>query len=209
MPYTPQVWEDLPATTTPITAARLAYIESGIVAATSLAELPGDFTLLINKPLTFAPSTHTHTAAQITNFNDSVASFVSTMVVAGANTTVVYDAATKKLTISATGGGSVTSSDVVPIVNTALVAGNDIAITYDAATSKITLASTTPNAFGHGVLPVVRYTGSWAARSANLPLGYAGPIMWDSFAYEVSTNVFAAAPPTHATGDLWTRRKTA
>lgn len=38
MPYTPQTWADLPATTTPISAARLGVIESGIQSGTATAE---------------------------------------------------------------------------------------------------------------------------------------------------------------------------
>jgi hypothetical protein len=38
MPYTPQTWADDPAGNTPITAARLAYIENGVRDATALGE---------------------------------------------------------------------------------------------------------------------------------------------------------------------------
>jgi hypothetical protein len=38
MPYTPQTWADLPATTSPISAARLNYMEAGIEDAQAAAE---------------------------------------------------------------------------------------------------------------------------------------------------------------------------
>lgn len=54
----------------------------------------------------YAPITHTHTAAQITDFAEAVDDRVGALVKAGANVTVTYDDAANTLTIGATGGGT-------------------------------------------------------------------------------------------------------
>lgn len=41
MPYTPQTWHDEPIEDTPITAARLTYMEAGIATAQAAAEAGG------------------------------------------------------------------------------------------------------------------------------------------------------------------------
>jgi hypothetical protein len=65
-----------------------------------------------------APTSHSHTASQITDFSEATDDRVAALLVAGTNVTLTYDDTLNKLTVDAAGGGgggaSVTISDTAP-----------------------------------------------------------------------------------------------
>ena len=58
-----------------------------------------------DKPSTFAPSAHTHTSTDVTDFTEAVQDIVGAMIVAGSNVTATYNDGAGTLTIASTGGG--------------------------------------------------------------------------------------------------------
>lgn len=89
----------------------------------------------------FAAASHTHTAAEVTDFSEAVDDRVGTLLVAGSNITLTYNDAGNSLTIAASGGGgggSASATTVEVDLGPAKFAGKftitDAAIT---ATSKV------------------------------------------------------------------------
>ncbi len=79
-----------------------------------------NWTDVVGKPSTFAPSAHTHPAADITDFAEAVDDRVSGLVVAGAGILANYNDIANTLTISVTGTpATVTISDASPGAPTA------------------------------------------------------------------------------------------
>ena len=64
----------------------------------------GSYSDLANVPVTFAPSAHTHTTADITGFAEAVDDRVASLLVAGSNIGISYNDVANTLTISATAG---------------------------------------------------------------------------------------------------------
>ncbi len=56
----------------------------------------------------FAAASHTHTAANVTDFSEAVDDRVSALLVAGSNITLTYNDGAGTLTVAASGGGGLT-----------------------------------------------------------------------------------------------------
>lgn len=86
-----------------MTAANAAAARSAIGAGTS--SFDGAYSSLSGIPSTFAPSTHSHTTADITGFGEAVDDEVATLLVAGTNISISYNDAANTLTITNTASG--------------------------------------------------------------------------------------------------------
>ena len=117
MVYDPTDWEDSPSTATPINAARLNKMETGIDEA------------------------HTHLDNPLVHLNaEQIRDLIATFIVAGANVTLTHNDAGDTLTIAATtGSGGLTLEEVQDAVNTMLIAGTNVTKTYDDVAGTITI----------------------------------------------------------------------
>lgn len=86
-----------------MTAADAAAARTAIGAGTS--SFNGAYSSLSGIPSTFAPSTHSHTTADITGFGEAVDDEVATLLTAGTNITITYNDAANTLTIASTASG--------------------------------------------------------------------------------------------------------
>ncbi len=75
--------------------------ETTIEATGTVSTAWGDIT---GKPSTFTPSAHTHTASEITDFQEAGEDLIGSSIIAGANVSVSYSDGTGKTTIASTGG---------------------------------------------------------------------------------------------------------
>lgn len=72
----------------------------------------GDFTVssdwadITGKPTEFTPADHTHTASEVTDFQEAVEDVVGSAIVAGSNITVTYNDTTGRTTVEATGASA-------------------------------------------------------------------------------------------------------
>lgn len=72
MAYEKQNWADGEAGGTPLSAARLNHIETGIEEAASAADSAPAWGEVTGKPSTFTPASHTHTIANVTGLQDEL-----------------------------------------------------------------------------------------------------------------------------------------
>lgn len=136
MAYTQQLWADGPAGNTPVNAARLNNMETGIGNAASTADSA------LTAAGTKAPLVHTHATGDITALLEYVQDSVAAMVVAGANITKTYDDTAGTLTIASTGGGTGTldTEAAQDLVNAMVIAGAGVTKTYDDTAGTLTIA---------------------------------------------------------------------
>lgn len=100
MSYTKNpTWQDGKAGGTLITAATLNHLEDGVAAAAATADSAQAG--LAGK----ANTAHTHAAADVTDFAETVRDTMGTALVAGSNVTITVDDPGDTITIAASGGG--------------------------------------------------------------------------------------------------------
>ena len=87
-------------------------------------------------------SGHTHLSSDITNFNSSVSGLLPVKnIVAGTGISISTNSGVFTIhSTGNTGGGSVSSTDVMNIVSTGLVAGSGIVLDYNNGTQKLTIS---------------------------------------------------------------------
>jgi hypothetical protein len=90
-----------------------------------------------------AAASHTHTAANVTDFAETVRDTIGSALVAGTNVTITVNDGADTITIDAAGGGGgLTEEQAEDIVNGLLVAGSNISLTYDDVANTLTVAVT-------------------------------------------------------------------
>jgi hypothetical protein len=108
----------------------------------------GDGTVLwsqiVDKPTTFPPSAHQHTAQDIVNLTARCQSDVAAMIQAGAGISTSFNATTGVLTIAATGsgGGTLDAEAVRDTIGAALRGAGLITVTVNDAADTITVSTT-------------------------------------------------------------------
>ncbi len=83
-----------------------------------------------------------YSASQITGFDEAAQDAAAAMITGGSGINVSYNDASNLLTITSTGGGSVTDEAIDDRVAALLQAGSGITLTYDDAGNALTIAST-------------------------------------------------------------------
>lgn len=123
-----------------MTAADAAAARSAIGAGTS--SFDGAYSSLSGIPSTFAPSTHSHTTADITGFGEAVDDEVATLLVAGTNISITYSDAANTLTIANTAsGGTPAGSSGQVQYNNAGAFGGMTAVVYAGSGTLLTVTS--------------------------------------------------------------------
>ncbi len=153
-----------------------------------------DWNDITNKPATFPPSAHTHTASQITDFGEAVDDRVGGLLVAGSNVTISYNDAGNTLTIAATGGISDAPNDGQTYGRKNLTwSVLDVSIDWTDVTGKpITFP---PSVHTHAIADV---TGLQAALDGKSPVGH-------THAYSSLTGIpatFAPSAHSHPQSDI-------
>jgi hypothetical protein len=137
MTYTKQTWTDSPSATTPISAARLGYIENGVEAAHLALDLM-PITIALSDEVTAvttgvakvtwrAPFAMTLTAVPRASLNTASSTGTPTVDINVGGTSILH--ATNKLTIDATEKTSATAAIATSLVTTAIA--DDAEFTFD------------------------------------------------------------------------------
>ena len=123
------------------TAANTWTLDTATYSVSGHTHAQADITGLVTDLAAKAPTTHTHTAANVTDFSEAVDDRVAALLVAGANTTLTYNDASNTLTIASSGGGGGGSGDVVGPASSV----NNELVAFDGLTGKLikTSGSTT------------------------------------------------------------------
>lgn len=141
MPYTPQTWTDLPSTTTPISAARLTYMETGIDDAHTIADAAAP---LASPAFTGNPTAPTQSAGNnstrlaTTAYVDTAVSTANSVVTANTQTAsyvLVLSDAGKVIEMNVASGNTLT---VPPNSSVAFPVGTVIEV-YQMGAGQVTL----------------------------------------------------------------------
>ena len=152
--------------------ARLPVAASGVTSATDVVR--ADDSRLSNAR---TPTSHTHTASEVTDFSEAVDDRVGALLVAGTNVSLTYNDAGNSLTISASASGSPYTSgtftmDATSATSTVVANG---AIT---GTSKIIFIPTNANAFS-----IDGAVTSYSVSTGSMTVSHAGSTLSRTFAY--------------------------
>ena len=102
----------------------------------------GTWADLAGKPSTFPPAVHTHTSAQITDFNEAAQDALALMLSGTSGITVTYDDANNTLTLAGAGASGLDAEAVRDAIGIAMVGVGNIGVTVNDAADTITISTT-------------------------------------------------------------------